>query len=61
MLYSFSASLVVQDGGATTGVVVVMAGSRVEKNGNCNVVGGLTGSGEYATAEETPGVARVEI
>ena len=59
MLYSFSASLVVQDGGAT--IVVVMAGSRVEKNGNCNVVGGPTGSGEYATAEETPGVARIEI
>jgi hypothetical protein len=58
MLYSFSASLVVQVGGAT---IVVMAGSRLEKNGNCNVVGGPTGSGEYATAEEAPGVSRIEI
>ena len=58
MLYSFSASLVVQVGGAT---MVVMAGSRVEKNGNCNVVGGPTGSGECATADEAPPVLRSEI
>jgi hypothetical protein len=57
-LYNFSASLVVQVGGAT---IVVMAGSRVEKNGNCNVVGGPIGSGDYATAGATPDVVRMEI
>ena len=48
MLYSFSASLVVQAGGAT--IVVMERLLEVREEGHCNVVGGPTGSGTCATA-----------